>query len=133
MYFAINQNADVRAGKYDLRSIKACISGSAPLSPEIRRDFEKFTGGKLVEGYGLTEAPTATHCNPIQGENRNGSIGLPLPDVECRLLNLPELADDCGELLVRGPQVISEYYRQPDESAAIFLDGWREQGILPDG
>lgn len=130
MYYAINQHPDVRTGKYNLHSIKACISGSAPLSPEIRLEFEKFTGGKLVEGYGLTEAPTATHCNPILGENRNGSIGLPLPDVECKLLALPDLPPGCGELLMRGPQVIKEYYQKPEETAHLFFDGWLRTGDI---
>ncbi|MGD8555006.1 MAG: AMP-binding protein, partial [Anaerolineales bacterium] len=74
MYNSINANPDVQAGKYDLRSIKACISGSAPLLRETKETFEGLTGGKLVEGFGMSEAPTATHANPLLGENRIGSI-----------------------------------------------------------
>ncbi len=69
-------------------SKRACISGSAPLHAQIKADFERLTGGKLVEGYGLSEAPTATHCNPLFGKNKEGSIGLPLPDVDCRIVDL---------------------------------------------
>ena len=89
-YNAINNNPDVIAGKYNLSSIKACISGSAPLMRETKEKFEKLTGGKLVEGYGLSEAPTATHCNPLYGDIRAGSIGLPLPDVDCRIISLDD-------------------------------------------
>ena len=90
MYAMINQNPDVQAGKYHLRSIRACISGSAPLLREVRERFEQLTGAKLMEGYGLSEAPTATHCNPMFGEKRAGSIGLPLPDVDCRIVSLED-------------------------------------------
>ena len=130
MYHAINQDADVRAGCYDLRSIKACISGSAPLSPQIRQEFERLTGGKLVEGYGLSEAPTATHCNPILGENRNGSIGLPLPNVECQILKIEKDQEGVGELLVRGPQVMSHYHNQEDETKNAIVDGWLKTGDI---
>jgi long-chain acyl-CoA synthetase len=128
MYHAINQYPDVMAGKYDLRTIKACISGSAPLLPEIRARFENLTGGKLVEGYGLSEAPTATHCNPIQGENRNGSIGLPLPDVECKIETSDEQTNEIGELLIKSPQLMSHYHEEEDETQKTISDGWLRTG-----
>ncbi|RPI80781.1 MAG: long-chain fatty acid--CoA ligase, partial [Chloroflexi bacterium] len=90
LYNAINNHPDVLAGKYNLSSIKACISGSAPLLRETKEKFEALTGGKLFEGYGLSEAPTATHCNPMFGENKTGSIGLPFPDVDCRIVSLDD-------------------------------------------
>src|SRR5512137_2665842 len=90
LYNAINNHPDVKTGKYNLSSIKACISGSAPLMRETKEKFEALTGGTLVEGYGLSEAPTATHCNPLYGEIRPGSIGLPLPDVNCRIISLED-------------------------------------------
>jgi long-chain acyl-CoA synthetase len=127
MYHAINQNEAVRVGKYDLRSIKACISGSAPLLPEVRRQFEELTGGKLVEGYGLSEAPTATHCNPIRGGNRNGSIGLPLPDVEC-CIQADKESGDSGELLIRGPQVMAGYHEDEAATRQTIVDGWLHTG-----
>ena len=84
LYNAINNNAAVAAGKYNLRSIKACISGSAPLMRETKEKFEGLTGGVVFEGYGLSEAPTATHCNPLLGKNKTGSIGMPMSDVDCQ-------------------------------------------------
>ncbi len=132
MYQAINQHPDVIAGKYDLSSIKACISGSAPLLPEVKLRFEALTGGKLMEGYGLSEAPTATHCNPMFGENRAGSIGLPLPDVDCRIVDLEtgiEVAPgERGELLIRSPQIMQGYHNHPEEDAITLIDGWLHTG-----
>ncbi len=133
MYYAINQNADVKAGRHNLRSIKACISGSAPLHAQIKADFERLTGGKLVEGYGLSEAPTATHCNPLHGKNKEGSIGLPLPDVDCRIVDLENGVHDVepgevGELILRGPQVMRAYHDNPHETARAIRGGWLYTG-----
>ena len=82
MYNAINNHPDVQERKYDLSTIKACISGSAPLLRETKEKFEALTGGKLVEGFGCSETPTASHCNPLFGLNPPGSIGIPLPDID---------------------------------------------------
>lgn len=132
MYQAINQHPEVVAGNYDLSSIKACISGSAPLLPEVKLRFEALTGGKLMEGYGLSEAPTATHCNPMFGENRVGSIGLPLPDVDCRIVDLETGIEvpsgERGELLIRSPQIMLGYHNRPDEDAITLTDGWLHTG-----
>ncbi|PKN99891.1 MAG: long-chain fatty acid--CoA ligase [Chloroflexi bacterium HGW-Chloroflexi-4] len=135
IYQAINRNQRVLAGEVNLSSIKACISGSAPLLPETREQFEKLTGGKLVEGYGLSEAPTATHCNPIQGENRNGSIGLPLPDVECKIVHLEDDSKimpigESGQLLIRSPQVMLGYYGSPSETALVMKEDWLYTGDI---
>jgi long-chain acyl-CoA synthetase len=135
LYNAINNHPDVIAGKYNLSSIKACISGSAPLMRETKEKFEALTGGKLVEGYGLSEAPTATHCNPIFGEIRTGSIGLPLPDVDCRIISLEdgvtplEVGQD-GELCIQGPQVMKGYHNMPTETANTLRDGWLYTGDI---
>jgi long-chain acyl-CoA synthetase len=133
LYHGINQHADVQAGKYDLSSIQACISGSAPLLRDVKERFETLTGGKLVEGYGLSEAPTATHCNPLLGENRIGSIGLPLPDVEARIVDLEAGWKDVpigtpGELIVRGPQIMAGYHNRPEENLLAVRDGWLYTG-----
>lgn len=133
MYYAITQNPKVLAGDFDIQSIKACISGSFPLHPKIKADFEKLTGGKLVEGYGLSEAPTATHCNPVFGKNKAGSIGLPLPDVECKVVDLVTGENEveigeAGELIIRGPQVMSGYHRKPIEESETLRDGWLYTG-----
>ena len=134
-YNAININPDVIAGKYNLSSIKGCISGSAPLMRETKEKFEKLTGGKLVEGYGLSEAPTATHCNPLYGDIRTGSIGLPLPDVDCRIISLddgvtPLKPGEVGELCIQGPQVMKGYHNMPTETANTLRDGWLYTGDI---
>jgi long-chain acyl-CoA synthetase len=122
LYNGINNHPDVKAHKYDLSSIKACISGSAPLLRETKEQFEKLTGGRVFEGYGLSEAPTATHCNPLLGTNKTGSIGLPLPNMECRVVSLDDGETDLpqgeiGELLLHGPQVMKGYHSMPTETA----------------
>jgi long-chain acyl-CoA synthetase len=122
LYNAINNNPDVIAGKYDLASIKACISGSAPLMRETKERFEALSGGKVFEGYGLSEAPTATHCNPSIGMNKTGSIGMPFPDVDAKIISLDDgetemKIGEIGELVVHGPQVMKSYHNMPIETA----------------
>jgi long-chain acyl-CoA synthetase len=122
LYNGINNHPDVKAGKYNLSSIKACISGSAPLLRETKEQFERLTGGKVFEGYGLSEAPTATHCNPLEGENKTGSIGMPLPDVECKIISLDDgetelPVGEIGEIAIHGPQVMKGYHNMPTETA----------------
>ena len=134
-YNAINNNPDVLAGKYKLNSIKGCISGSAPLMRETKVKFEALTGGKLVEGYGLSEAPTATNCNPLYGDVRTGSIGLPLPDVDCRIISLDDgvtqlKPGEVGELCIQGPQVMKGYHNMPTETANTLRDGWLYTGDI---
>ncbi|MBL8103701.1 MAG: long-chain fatty acid--CoA ligase [Anaerolineales bacterium] len=121
LYNGINNHPDVKAGKYNLSSIKACISGSAPLLRETKEQFEKLTGGKVFEGFGLSEAPTATHCNPLSGENKTGSIGMPLPDVECKIISLDDgetelQQGEIGEIVIHGPQVMKGYHNMPTET-----------------
>ncbi len=135
LYNAISAHPEVQTGDFDLSSIKACISGSAPLMKETKERFEALTGGKICEGYGLSEAPTATHCNPLLGLNKIGSIGLPLPDVDCRIVDveagtsaLP--AGEVGELILRGPQVMKEYFNMPEETSLALRDGWLYTGDL---
>jgi long-chain acyl-CoA synthetase len=135
LYNAINNAPEVIAGKVDLTSIKACISGSAPLMEQTKRKFEQLTGGRILEGYGLSEAPTATHCNPLQGENRSGSIGLPLPDVDARIVDLDNGSTDMpvgepGELIIQSPQVMLGYHNMPEETALAMRDGWLYTGDI---
>lgn len=135
LYNAINNHPDVVAGKYDLNSIKACISGSAPLMRETKEKFEALTGGKLFEGFGLSEAPTATHCNPLEGENRTGSIGLPLPDVDARIVSLDDgmtvlPPGEIGELVIKGPQVFKGYHNMPTETMNTLREGWLYTGDI---
>ena len=125
------------ATKYDLRSIDACVSGSAPLLVETHKKFVALTGANLVEGYGLTEAAPVTHCNPLygKGKQKTGSIGVPYPDVECKIVDsetgLREMAvGEPGELILRGPQLMDGYYNRPDETALTIRDGWLYTGDI---
>jgi long-chain acyl-CoA synthetase len=122
LYNAINNRPEVKAGKVSLRSIKACISGSAPLLRETKETFEALSGGKVFEGYGLSEAPTATHCNPLLGVNKTGSIGMPLPNVEVKIISLDDgetelPLGEIGEIAIHGPQVMKGYHNMPTETA----------------
>jgi len=122
LYNAINNHPDVKAGKYNLSSIKACISGSAALMRETKEEFERLTGGKVFEGFGMSEAPTATHCNPLDGVNKTGSIGMPLPDVDVKIISLDDgetemPLGEIGEIVINGPQVMKGYHNMPTETA----------------
>ncbi|RIK54342.1 MAG: long-chain fatty acid--CoA ligase [Chloroflexi bacterium] len=128
MYVAINNFPGVR--KYGVGSIKACISGSAPLPVEVQESFEKLTKGKLVEGYGLTEASPVTHANPMGKSRRLGTIGIPLPSTESVIVDLKTGRREVepgqiGELAVRGPQVMMGYWKNDAATKeAIMDDGW---------
>ena len=122
-------------GKYDLSSIAACISGSAALPVEIQEQFERVTGGKLVEGYGLSETSPVTHANLIWDEPRvKGSIGLPWPDTDAAILSLetgePVPTGEIGEISIKGPQVMKGYWNRPEETEATFRNGWLLTGDL---
>jgi long-chain acyl-CoA synthetase len=132
MYMAINNFPGVR--KYGLRSIHACVSGAAPLPLEVQEAFEKLTRGKLVEGYGLTEASPVTHANPIYGQRKTGTIGVPMPDTESKIVDLQTGEDlpigSIGELAIRGPQVMRGYWNHPDDTARALRDDWLFTGDL---
>jgi long-chain acyl-CoA synthetase len=122
LYNGINNHPDVKAGKYNLSTVKACLSGSAPLLRETKETFEALSGGKVFEGFGLSEAPTATHCNPLNGVNKTGSIGMPLPDVDCKIISLDDgetemPQGEIGEIVIHGPQVMKGYHNMPTETA----------------
>jgi long-chain acyl-CoA synthetase len=127
MYVAINNFPGVR--RFGISSIKACISGAAPLPVEVQEAFEKLTRGRLIEGYGLTEATTVTHANPLSGRRKVGSIGIPLPSTEAKIVDLATGKDlppgQLGELAVRGPQVMIGYLGEPESARTwITKDGW---------
>ncbi len=133
IYVAINNAPDLH--KYDLSSIKVCVSGAAPLPVEVQQTFEKNTGGKLVEGYGLSETSPVTHCNPIFGKRVPGSIGLPFPDVDIKIVDVEtgekELPiGEVGELCIKGPQVMEGYLNMPEENANSMRDGWFYTGDI---
>ena len=134
MYIGILNHANI--DRTPLTSIKGCFSGSAPLPVEVIRDFEKRTGAVIVEGYGLTETSPVTHINPFAGGKRKvGSIGLPIPDTECRIVDLDDGRTDLptgetGELMVKGPQVMTGYWNKPDATAETLVDGWLHTGDI---
>jgi long-chain acyl-CoA synthetase len=127
LFNAINIHPDVVAGKMNLSSIRGCVSGSAPLPPATKREFERLSGGKLLEGYGMSEVPTASHCNPLYGENRTGSIGMPLPDMDVRIVSLDDGVTEVpfgeiGELVMTGPQIMTGYHGMPTETANVLRE-----------
>ncbi|MGD2124993.1 MAG: alpha/beta fold hydrolase [Desulfobacteraceae bacterium] len=134
IYMAINQAPDVHA--YGLSSIKACVSGAAPLPVEVQEAFEKLTRGRLVEGYGLTEASPVTHVNPLGGVRKVGSIGIPIPNTDAKIVDLVTREDlpsgRIGELAVKGPQVMQGYWNPTDENDAesVMKEGWLYTGDL---
>jgi long-chain acyl-CoA synthetase len=126
MYIGLLNHPDIT--KYNISSIKTCLSGSAPLPIEVQQKFEALTGGRLVEGYGLTECSPVTHSNPIWEKRINGSIGLPWPDTECKLVDIETGEEvppgEVGELCIRGPQVMKGYWNKEEETHACMQDGW---------
>lgn len=132
MYIGLLNHPDL--AKYDLSSIKACLSGSAPLPLEVQEKFEALTGGRLVEGYGLTETSPVTHANPIWENRINGSIGLPWPNTDAAVLRSGESEvlppGEVGEIAVKGPQVMKGYWNRPEDTAMTFNDGWFLTGDL---
>lgn len=118
--------------KYDVSSISACISGSAALPVEVQEQFESVTGGKLVEGYGLTESSPVTHGNFLWTKRVPGSIGVPWPSTDARIISLetgePLSVGEVGEIVVKGPQIMKGYWNKPEETAAVLKDGWLYTG-----
>jgi len=125
LYIAINEGKETP--KYDLSSIRACLSGAAPLPLAVAEKFERITGSTIVEGFGMTETSPVASANPIAGKRKPGSIGLPLPDTEFRIVDLEDWTNDVepghdGELAIAGPQVMKGYYNRPDETAAMIKE-----------
>jgi long-chain acyl-CoA synthetase len=124
LFIALLNHERVKTGRVSFRSIKVCFSGAAPLLAETKTRFEALTGGRIVEGYSLTEAMMACVVNPLRGPNKIGSVGLPLPDVEVRIVDpinaaaMP--AGEVGEILLRGPQLMSSYWNDPEETALVL-------------
>ncbi len=130
---AIGQNPGI--DKRDLTSVRICVSGSAPLSVDVLQRFERLTGGKICEGFGLTETSPVTHVNPIDGLRKIGTIGVPVSNTDARIVDAETGTTEVppgepGELLVRGPQVMAGYWKHPEETAAVFRDAWLHTGDL---
>jgi long-chain acyl-CoA synthetase len=135
LFVALINHPDVQSGKVSLKSIKNCISGAAPLMVETKQRFEALTGGNIVEGFGMTESMMATVITPPKGVYKPGSTGLPVPDVEVRIVDAEtgqqELASgQVGEMIMRCPQIMLGYYQHPTETANTIRDGWLFTGDL---
>jgi len=135
MYIAVNNHPDV--AKFNLRSIKSCISGGAALPVAVRKRFIEITGSHLVEGYGLTEASPVTHCNPIGDAAlvKDGSIGIPVPETDAAIVDMDDPSKvlrvgEVGELAVRGPQVMLGYWNRKEETDMVLRDGWLLTGDI---
>jgi long-chain acyl-CoA synthetase len=133
MYTAINNFHEL--SKYNLKSVRACISGASGLPVEVQKKFQDLTGARLVEGYGLSESTPVLTANPIFGENRIGTIGVPWPDTELRLVDIEtgekEVGQgESGELTARGPQVMKGYWNKPEETAKTLRNGWLYTGDI---
>jgi len=147
LYAALANHPAVRKHRYDLTSVKQCMSGAAGLPPEVQRRFQEVTGGRLIEGYGLSEASPVTHSNPLGPHDRIGTIGIPFPDTDCRIVDEETETSvlgpgERGVLCVSGPQVMAGYWNRPDETATTLVpdaDGtvWLHTGDVavmdPDG
>jgi long-chain acyl-CoA synthetase len=128
-------NKDLRTQKPDLSSLQRVISGGAPLPQAISDEFHAASGAQIVEGYGLSEASPVTHAGPVDGMVVSGSIGLPLPDTDARIVDLETGINDMplgdvGELIVRGPQVMMGYWHNQEATDKVIRDGWLHTGDL---
>jgi long-chain acyl-CoA synthetase len=135
MYIALINRPDI--SKHNLRSIRLCVSGASALPSEVQKKFEALTGGRLVEGYGLTETSPVTHVNPLDEpqKNRPGTIGIPFPDTQAKIVDLDTgehdvPAGEAGELVISGPQVMLGYWNKPDENKVAIRGGWFHTGDI---
>ena len=133
MFNAINESPGIE--HQDIRCVKSCFSGSAPLPTPVVERFEALTGSHIVEGFGLTETSPVTHVNPWEGLRKPGSIGIPFPDTDSKVVDLETgtralPAGEAGELLIRGPQVMAGYWNMPGETAEVLKDGWLHTGDI---
>jgi long-chain acyl-CoA synthetase len=133
VFMALLQQKDI--DRFDLSSIRFCISGSAPIPAEIIRQFKKLAGAEIIEGYGLTEASPVTHLNPLNGTHKLGSIGLPISDTDACIVDmevgsLTLQPGQIGELIIRGPQVMKGYWNRPDETASTLRNNWLYTGDI---
>jgi long-chain acyl-CoA synthetase len=135
LFNALLNHRDVQRGKVDFKSIVACFSGAAALLAETKKRFEELTGGRIVEGYSLTEATMACCVNPLHGANKIGSVGMPLPDVVVRIVDSDDASKELGgtevgEILFRAPQLMCGYWNNPDETSIMLRNGWLHTGDL---
>ena len=131
----INLKEDPDLGKHNLHSIHSCLSGAMALPLEVQQHFEQISGGRMVEGYGMTETGPVTHSNPIHAKRKTGSIGVPVSDTDARIVSIEDGVTDMpvgetGEICLRGPQLMRGYWNQPAETANVIRDGWLHSGDI---
>jgi long-chain acyl-CoA synthetase len=129
LFNALLNHPDVISGKVDFKSMKVCYSAAAPLLKETKERFESLTNGRLLDAYAMTETVLAAVVCPVRGEQKEGSTGLPLPDVELRIVDLVTGLENLppgepGEILIRAPQIMEGYWKRPEETAEMIRDGW---------
>ncbi len=127
LFNALNNHADVKSRKAELTSLRVCFSGSAPLAPDTKRRFEKLATTTIVEGFGMSEAPTASHGNPLGRPGKDQSVGVPFPDTDCRIVSVDDGVTDmpvgkAGELIMRGPNTMKGYLNMPEETDNALRD-----------
>jgi len=133
VFNALLQQKNIR--DFDLRSIRFCVTGSAPMPVELTKQFKELTGAEIIEGFGLTETSPVTHLNPIRGKRKTGSIGLPFPDTDARIVDTKTGTEHLppgeeGELIIRGPQVMRGYWGRPEETAGTLRNKWLYTGDI---
>jgi len=129
MYMRLLERDDLEDYAKDLKSIRVCNTGAAPMPPEVLKEFEERTGGKIIEGYGMTETSPVTHSNPVDGERKIGSVGLAIPDTQVKLVDVEDWTKiapfgERGEIMIKGPQVMKGYWNKPEETENQMKDGW---------
>jgi long-chain acyl-CoA synthetase len=129
MYMRLLERDDIEDYAKDLRSIKICNTGAAAMPPEVLKEFEERTGGKIIEGYGMTETSPVTHSNPVESERKIGSVGLAFPDTEVKIVDIEDYnkivpLGEPGEIMIKGPQVFKGYWNKPEETENQLKQGW---------
>ena len=135
MYMRLLERDDLEDYAKDLKSIRICNTGAAPMPPEVQKEFEERTGGKIVEGYGLTESSPVTHSNPFIGTRKVGSVGMPFPDTNVRIVDIDDYTKilpigEAGEIFMKGPQIMKGYWNKPEATANQLKDGWLLTGDI---
>jgi len=135
MYMRLLERDDLEDYANDLKSIRICNTGAAPMPPEVQKEFEERTGGIILEGFGLTETSPVTHSNPFTGQRKVGSVGMPIPDTEVRIVDIDDYIKiipqgESGEIMIKGPQVMKGYWNKPEATADQLKDGWLLTGDI---
>ncbi len=135
MYMRLLERDDLEDYAKDLKSIRICNTGAAPMPPEVQKEFEERTGGKILEGYGLTETSPVTHSNPFIGTRKVGSVGMPIPNTQVRIVDIDDYTKimpvgESGEIIMKGPQIMKGYWNKPEATANQLKDGWLLTGDI---